>query len=123
MTDEYAQLDVATGNLEAFVICLALGTLREMRDGNVPYEVGIWTLGRPIFSRNSEIEKLLSPETLRVLQAADEVDALAKLAGTDKANEWLDEMIDTLQRGLKSLPDPCWYARWAGMKIEQEDAH
>ena len=92
-----------------------------MREGTVPYSVGIWTLGRPIFSRNPEIEGLLSEEILDVIQAADEVDLLAGLGGVDEANEWLDRMIETLQRRLKSLAEPCWYAKWAGMKTESTE--
>ena len=112
MKEEYAQLDIATEKLEAFVICLALGTLREMRDGNISYEAGIWTLGRPIFNRIPEIERLLSKKTLKVIHSADEVDVLATLAGVEEANKMLDKMIDTLQKTLKSLDDPCWYAKW-----------
>ena len=119
-TETYALLEVDKNNLEAFVICLALGTLREMRDGNIPYETGIWTLGRPIFCRVPEIESLLSDDVLKVLQHADEIDAMEKLAGKDRTLQWLDEMIATLQSRLKALEAPYWYARWSGERIDSE---
>ena len=109
---EFSQLEIANEHLDSFVICLALGTLREMRDGNMPYEIGIWTLGRPVFSCNSEVNRFLSKETIEVIQEVGEIDSIASTGDKEKANETLDDLIIILQTKLKSLGNSYWYARW-----------
>jgi hypothetical protein len=42
-------LGIAQADQEAFVLCLALGTLEAMRREDWPLDAGIWTLARPIF--------------------------------------------------------------------------
>ncbi len=47
--DKALTLLVDQESIEAFVICLALGTLQAMLDDVLQEEAGIWTLGRPGF--------------------------------------------------------------------------
>jgi hypothetical protein len=50
---------------EAFSLCLALGVIHSIRNGKLPAEAGIWTLGRPIFSEAIESMDLPGSRKLR----------------------------------------------------------
>jgi hypothetical protein len=111
MADEKHNLEIARADREAFVLCLALGTLEAMRGGAWPLEAGIWTLGRTAFW-----QPLVESDSgvVEVFQAADELSALAKLAGRPVAEEALDRMIAAVRSRLSALPEKSWKARWSG---------
>ena len=110
MDDDMYQLEVGKSDREAFVLCLALGTLEAMRRGYWPLTAGIWTLGRRIFW---EALVDIDDEVLAVFQSADEMSALAKLAGYPAAEAELDHMIAVIRARLSVLPEKSWYARWS----------
>ena len=111
MADETHNLEVAQADREAFVLCLALGTLEAMRSGAWPLEAGIWSLGRPAFWQPLVAS---GSEAVKVLQEADELSALQKLAGRPAAEAALDRMISAVRSRLSALPEKSWYARWSG---------
>ncbi len=110
MDDEMYQLEVAKADREAFVLCLALGTLEAMRRGDWPLVAGIWTLGRPVFW---EALVEVDEKVVEVFQSADELSALAELVGYPAAEKELDRMIAVIRARLSSLPEKSWYARWS----------
>ena len=110
MDDEVYCLEVGKADREAFALCLALGTLEAMRSGIWPLKAGIWTLGRPGFwEPMTEIDD----KALVVFQSADELQALAKLAGPLAAEAALDRMIAAVRSRLSALPEKSWYALWS----------
>ena len=108
--DEMYHLEIGKADREAFALCLALGTLEAMRNGDWPLEAGIWTLGRPVFW---ESLTGVDNKVVEVFQSADELSALAKLAGYPAAEEALDHMIAVVRARLSSLTEKSWYARWS----------
>lgn len=121
MHEEYANLKIKTDSLEAFVCCLVLGTLRAMRDKQVSLESGIWTLARPVFSRDPAIEKVLPKELSNILQSADEIEILSDVSGRDEANRLLDKWISYAEARLQELDENMWYAKWGEIEIEHYD--
>ena len=110
MDDEIDRLEVAHSGREAFVLCLTLGTLEAMRGRTWPLEAGIWTLGRPGFWESlAEVDDAV----VEVIQSADELDALAGLAGYPAAEAALDRMIAVVRARLSALPDKSWHALWS----------
>ncbi len=114
--DKTYLLEIGNGDREAFVLCLALGTLEAMRSGLWPMEAGIWTLARPIFW---EALVEIDAEVVTVLQSADELSAIAKLAGYPAAQAALDRMIAVIKARLSVLPEKSWYARWPNEEDDQ----
>jgi len=112
MHDETHLLEVAAADREAFVLCLALGTLEAVRGGSWPLEAGTWALSRPVF-----LQPLASggvaPEVVAELGAADELEALARLSGRPAADARLDRIIAAVGSRLSDLKERSWYARWA----------
>jgi hypothetical protein len=111
MEDEIHSLEFPATDQEAVVLCLALGTLEAIRGGNWPLEAGIWSLGRPAFWRPLAE---LYPQTAIILQEADELSALAKLASHATAETAINDMILAIRARLSALPEKCWNARWSG---------
>ncbi len=110
MADEMYRLNVAQADREAFVLCLALGTLEAVRGGNWPPDAGIWTLARPVFWQSlADVDHTV----VEVLQSADELSALAELGGPSAAEAELDRMIAVVRSRLSALPEKSWYARWS----------
>jgi hypothetical protein len=112
MAEKYHDLKVASADREAFALCLALGTLEAMRSGAWPLDAGIGTLARPVFYEPLEATNI-PDEVLAVFRGADELSALASLAGRATAERKLDEWIAVLKSRLSTLPDRSWYARWS----------
>lgn len=107
--DKTYLLEIGNGDREAFVLCLALGTLEAMRGGLWPLTAGIWTLARPIFWEPlAEIDA----KAVEVLQTADELSAIAKVVGQPAADAELDRMIGVVRARLAALPEKTWYAQW-----------
>lgn len=113
MVDDPHRLEIAETDREAFVLCLALGTLEAMRGGVWPMEAGIWSLGRPAFWQPL-VQAGCASEVVAVLQAADELPALVALGGPLAAEVKLDRMIAIVRSRLSSLPEKSWHARWSG---------
>lgn len=113
MDEEAHFLEVAAADREAFVLCLALGTLEAMRSGAWPLEAGIWTLGRPAFLQPLE-RGSVAAEVVAELEAADELEALSSLCGRPAADAKLDRMIAAVRSRLSALNDRPWSARWSG---------
>ncbi|WP_165251339.1 hypothetical protein [Paludisphaera soli] len=109
--DESYLLEVAAVDREAFVLCLALGTLVAMRSDSWPLEAGIWTLGRPTFLR-PVASGVVSPEVVAELEAVDELEALAKLAGRPVVDAALDQMMAAIRSRLSALKERPWRASW-----------
>lgn len=112
MSDETQAMEVAIADREAFVLCLALGTLEAMRGGAWPLEAGVWSLGRPAFWEPLASD-VVAPEVVAALRSADELSALAELGGSSAAEAALDRMIAVVRSRLSALPEKCWYARWS----------
>jgi len=97
-------------SLEAFTGTLLLGTLEAMRAGQWPLDAGIWTLGRPKF--RDPLERAGLPERLlQVLGEADELSALAELAGRPAADARLDQLIAGVRVQLESTACQFWNTR------------
>jgi hypothetical protein len=111
--DSTHRFEVGKNDLEAFSLCLILGTLDAMRSGAWPTEAGIWTLGRPIF-REPLAAAGIAKEVMEELEAADELHAIEGLCGRPAAEEALDRMIAVVRSRLAALPDRNWYAFWSG---------
>jgi hypothetical protein len=107
------RFEVGENDLEAFSLCLILGTLDAMRSGAWPTKAGIWTLGRPIF-REPLAAAGIAKEVMEELEAADELSAIEGLCGRPAAEEALDRMIAVVRSRLAALPDRTWYAFWSG---------
>ena len=116
MSEKTMNLEIASTSCDAFVMCLALGTLEAMRSGTWPLEAGIWTLGRPVFWEPLK-RAGVSEEILDILQTADELAALEKLGGRAAAEAVLDRMLETIRRHLDALPDKNWRAGWSGHDV------
>ena len=111
MTTDNHNLEVSQEGLEAFALCLALGTLEAIRSKAWDPDAGIWTIGRPIFK--SLLEKSNFPKNVMdVFEQADELSAIQKSSGMDAYSRCLDQSITVLTERLKELSDQYWYAGW-----------
>lgn len=115
MTTGSLTLEIATDGhqIEAFVLCLALGTLRAIKDGLLDPEDGTWTLGRPVFWKALEHGGTVSEEVLSILKSADEFGALRKLCGEPAFQERLDRSLAVLENRLRQLHETSWYAQFS----------
>jgi hypothetical protein len=105
------KLNIAEADQEAFVLSLALGTLKAIRIGAWPTDAGIWTLSRPRFREPLETIGL-PPEVLDIFEGADELSALEQLRGRRAVDELIDKWIETLCSRLAVLSEKSWYAYW-----------
>ncbi|MDI1434620.1 hypothetical protein [Polyangium sorediatum] len=109
MNEKVYCFEVVKADLDAFLGSLMLGTLQAMRSGLWSLDAGIWTLGRPCF--RDPLERASVPEELvAVLQEADELSALAELAGRAAADARLDELIAIVQLHLAKDESHHWRA-------------
>lgn len=118
MDDETHFLEVAAADREAFVLCLALGTLEAMRSGAWPLEAAIWTLGRPAFMQPLK-RGGIAADVAAELEAADELETLANLCGRPAADASLDRMIAAVRSRLAALNNHAWHACWSERPYEQ----
>ena len=105
--------EVEAPDLEAFVACLALGTLEAMKSAAWSSDAGTWTLARPVFWRTLESAGLPA-DLLAVLQSADELAALEALGGHAAMEAELDKMIDAIRGRLRGTSSHMWRAEWHG---------
>lgn len=122
MTEEVRNLKVASSDCEALALCLALGTLEAIRSGAWPVEATTWTIARPAF-RIPLIAAGIPDEVLAVFSGADELSALATLAGRDAVEERIADMMAVIRKRLAMLSEPSWYARWSEEKEAVIGAH
>ncbi len=111
MASNFHTLRISTEDREAFVLCLALGTLAAMRSKAWHPDAGIWTIGRPAFQSILRDAKLPA-DVLAVFQIADELTAIQDLSGTNVYLQRLDESIATLVERLREHPNRFWNASW-----------
>lgn len=107
------RFEVGENDLEAFSLCLILGTLEAMRSGAWSTEAGIWTLGRPIFWKPLAAAGV-AKEVIDVLEGADELKAIENLRGRKAVEDVLDRSIAVVRSRLAALPGRFWYAFWSG---------
>ncbi len=121
MTTDNHNLQVSKEGLEAFALCLALGTLEAIRSKAWPPDAGIWTLGRPRFK--SLLEKSNFPEdVMAVIEQADELSAIQELSGMDAYSKCLNQSITVLTERLKEVSGHYWHAGWTN-QLHTENEH
>ena len=104
-------LDIPNEHLTAFVTCLALGTLREIRNGTISPDVGIWSLAVPRSVDPLEERGGVSPALIDALRECDELSTLHTYA-PDAYNEAMTSLIDRLEAMLREVDDPCYRVEW-----------
>ena len=109
---EELKLSVAREGVEAFVICVAIGTLRSIEHGMLAEDAGTWGPGRPAFWRPLVQRGLISPEVAQVLEGCDELGAIRTLVGEAARREAIATSLATLEARLRALDDPQWRAAW-----------
>lgn len=87
-------LEIPEASLEFYVASLARGVLAAMRSGSIETEVGIWSLGRPIFQQTLQ-DSSISAELKNVLSVFDELDMLKTLGGDLQGT--LDHLLESLE--------------------------
>lgn len=93
--------------LPAFLACLALGTLYAIQRRAIPSTCAIWSLGSPFFWEPLMEHGDIPQNILEVLQTADELSALQKLA-PEAYDPALQDLIDRLIETLRQLPEQTW---------------
>ena len=109
MIDKTYCFDVAGAHLDAFSSALVLATLEAMRAGHWSLDAGIWSLGRPSFRLPLE-HAGVHPDLAMVLREADELSALAALAGRAAADLRLDELIAAVRARVLGTDIQPWEA-------------
>ena len=111
MADETHRLEVARSDREAFVLCLALGTL----EGHAWQGFGPWRLASGHWdARCSGTHSLtLMIQSLRCFSPQMNWMHWPNLGGHTAAEAALDRMIDVIRARLSASPNKSWYARWS----------
>lgn len=104
-------LDIPDQHLTAFVACLALGTLREIRNGTISPDVGIWSLAAPRFVNPLEERGGVSPALIDALRECDELSTLCTYA-PDSYDKAIASLIERLEAILRDVDDPCYMPDW-----------
>ena len=94
--------ETAEENVEFYVATMVLGLLQGIKNKTVPPDIGIWSLGRPMFWKSLEKKKIISSELLTVLQTLDELDLMENMLPLDMTKE-LDKLIDTVNICLSKI--------------------
>jgi hypothetical protein len=102
---------VGKDQLDAFVICLAIGTLQAIKSKTIPASAGIWTLDPPRFWKPLAEHALVSQDVLEVLQTCDELSAIQELI-PNQFEATIIELLDKLTAELKGIDDPVWRIEW-----------
>ena len=82
MIPDNHNLQVSNEGLEAFALCLALGTLVAIRSKAWHPDAGIWTIGRPIF-KDLLAKSNFPKNVMDAIEQADELSAIQDLCGMD----------------------------------------
>ncbi len=115
-----ARFAVEQKDLTAFVACLAIGTLHQIRRDHIPPQTGIWSLAVPAFVGPLE-EAGLPEELTAVLRACDELSALQRYL-PDEFFRFTDELIERLEAVLRAVKDPIYRLHWLDRKAAPEAA-
>jgi len=119
-TDDH-NLRVSKEGLEAFAICLVLGTLEAIRSKAWSPDAGAWTIGRPRFK--GLLENADFPEdVMAVIEQADELSAIRDLSGMEAYSQCLDQSITVLTKRLKELAGQYWYADWTNQVHSENES-
>lgn len=105
-------LNVQDNTLTAFVGCLVIGTLHEIRRGVLDPDVGIWSLAVPRFVDPLEQYGRLPPALITVLRTCDELSLIRDLA-PEKYLAVIDELIAQVEALLAGLVDQNFVLNWA----------
>ncbi|MDX1928599.1 MAG: hypothetical protein SFV81_18860 [Pirellulaceae bacterium] len=119
-TDNH-NLQVSKEGLEAFALCLVLGTLEAIRSKAWSPDAAAWTIGRPRFK--CLLESSDFPEdVMAVIEQADELSAIRDLSGMDAYSQCLDQSITVLTERLKELSGHYWYAGWTNQVHSENES-
>lgn len=112
MNEETQKLEISKETVEAFILCLALGTLEAMKSDIWSLDAGIWTIRRPVF-----FEKLkefgISQNLLEELDQLDELSALKSASDADKVTAEIERIEKILKQQLSLHSDTFWNAKWS----------
>ena len=96
------KLETNLTNGEFYISSLAIGILEGMKFGTVPFEVGIWSLGRPVFWKSFDKIDLLSDNLLNCLKTFDEIDAMKSASSRESALKMIEELLTSLRTCQKN---------------------
>ncbi|MBD7976582.1 hypothetical protein [Serpens gallinarum] len=95
-------LRIQEENIDFYIASLALGILVGVRDGVIPADVGMWSLGRPVFKEAIESSSV-SISLKSALNEFDELDA-ARSLGLDVisiVNRLISELLDCQRHAIE----------------------
>lgn len=115
MSEGFRPLYIQRKDLAAFLACLGLGTLYAIRQGVLPPEAGIWTLGRPRVWDDSGVPD----EIAQVFSTAGELSAI-KIVIPNKFDAVVEDLIHRLEVVLASTGEQYWLAGWSLHDEEQD---
>lgn len=98
-------LKTNTINAEFYISSIAIGVLEGMKAGNINFEEGIWSLGRPVFWECFLGDEIISKMLLKCIQSFDEIDCAFGLSGKDNAVQMIDELLIVLYECQKQSLD------------------
>lgn len=103
------KLETNIANSEFYISALAIGILEGMKSGTVPFEEGIWSLGRPIFWNSFDDTNSLSDNLLNCLKTFDEIDVIKSISSQESALKLIDKLLSGLRtcqkNSLLNTPD------------------
>jgi hypothetical protein len=104
-------LYVPDEDMASFICCLGVGVLQMIRQGVLPPEVGIWTLGVPRFWEPLEADANLPAPLLNVIHQFDELSAIHTIS-PDRFDSVLAELITELESVLAATQLEGWGIYW-----------
>ncbi len=72
------RIETDVENADFYLASLAIGILEGMKKGVIPFDVGIWSLARPVFWQDLAICTEVSSELIEIISSFDEIDGLDK---------------------------------------------
>ncbi len=96
------KLKTNLNNSEFYISSLAIGILEGMKSGTVPFEVGIWSLGRPVFWNNFDNTNSLSDDLLNCIKTFDEIDSIKSASSHRSALKMIEELLTSLRTCQKN---------------------
>lgn len=91
------KLETNIANGEFYISSLAIGILEGMKSGTVPFEEGIWSLGRPVFWNRFDNTNWLSDDLLDCIKTFDEIDAMKSTSSREFALKMIEELLTKLR--------------------------
>lgn len=96
------QIETDIENADFYLASLAIGILKSMKKGIVPFEVGIWSLARPIFWQDLANCTEISSELIEIISNFDEIDGLDKEVSLTIIDKMLINIEKIQVKGLKN---------------------